>query len=106
MRKYGISRPIHIIPNLIDTNRFVLCPKPPRVDDDYHLLFVGRLNTDQKNLPALLRAMSLLAHKNQNNGKSYRLKISGDFNGMGGKPCVSFRVTQPEEKGATTKSAG
>ena len=78
MRKYGITRPIQIIPNLIDTDRFALRPKPPRADDDYHLLFVGRLNTDQKNLPALLRAMSLLTGRGKRDGKGYRLKISGD----------------------------
>jgi glycosyltransferase involved in cell wall biosynthesis len=74
MRHYGIRRPLSIVRNNIDTKLFAFSPKPPRADDRYHLIFVGRLNDNQKNLPALLRALALLK---QRNGERYHLKIIG-----------------------------
>jgi glycosyltransferase involved in cell wall biosynthesis len=74
MRHYGIRRPLYIVRNNIDTRLFACSPKPPRTDDCFRLIFVGRLNDEQKNLPALLRALRLLK---QRHGDRYLLKIIG-----------------------------
>lgn len=74
IRSHGIHRPIHAVPNLIDSERFSLNQRVHNGDDVFKLLFVGRLCED-KNLPVLLHALSLLQSKN---GRRYRLKVIGD----------------------------
>jgi glycosyltransferase involved in cell wall biosynthesis len=75
MRQYGIRRPIHVVPNLVDSRRFALQPRPARTGNAYEILFVGRLNDAGKNLPALLQAVSLLT---DGVGPGFRLRVAGD----------------------------
>ena len=74
MRRYGVRRPTHIVRNNIDTELFACRPMRERRDGRFRLIFVGRLNDDQKNLPGLLRA---LAHLQRAQGERYLLKVIG-----------------------------
>lgn len=74
IKGYGIDRPIRIVPNVIDSERFALKPSTRRSGDPYRLLFAGILRDENKNLPLLLRALSKLLHE----GGDYRLTIVGD----------------------------
>jgi L-malate glycosyltransferase len=75
MRASGITRPMLVVPNLIDTQRFSPRPKPARHSGTFQILFVGRLNDRQKNLPSLLRAMAQLRSAD---GPRFFLRIIGD----------------------------
>ncbi len=75
MQAQGITRPILIVPNLIDTRKFIHSPQRARTPGQFNLIFVGRLNDKQKNLPALLKAMSRLGNTD---GSQYHLRIIGD----------------------------
>jgi len=73
-RDYGFRRPMQIVRNNVNTEVFAFSPKRPRTDDLNRLIFVGRLNDDQKNLTALLKALVLLSKRDRG---CYRLKIIG-----------------------------
>jgi glycosyltransferase involved in cell wall biosynthesis len=72
----GIRRPIDIVPNTFNKRLFSLKPtRKNRLNGQFNLLFVGRLDTEQKNLPSLLRAMQRLSMSEE---AKYRLSIIGD----------------------------
>ncbi len=74
MEAHGIQRPLQVIPNLVDTNRFKPTPSTRQDGEPFRLLFAGILRDHEKNLPSLLRAFEHLSR-----GKDqYRLVIVGD----------------------------
>jgi len=76
IKNEGIRRPIDIVPNTFNKSLFSVRPRRKgRVNGQFNLLFVGRLNDEQKNLPSLLRAMR---HLSKSEEGEYRLTIIGD----------------------------
>ncbi len=52
-----------VVPNIVDTTRFKPSPLPGS-DRAYRLLFVGLMDTDQKGVQVLLRALALIQDQN------------------------------------------
>jgi glycosyltransferase involved in cell wall biosynthesis len=63
-----------VVPNMVDTDRFVPTPLPPD-NEGYRLLFIGLLDTDQKGVHVLLAA---LAHLQQYTTLWVRCDLVGD----------------------------
>jgi glycosyltransferase involved in cell wall biosynthesis len=74
MRSYGIERPIRVVPNVVDMDRFRVETPLRLVGAPFRLLFAGILRDHNKNLPLLLRSLARLT----DGGGDYRLTIVGD----------------------------
>ena len=64
IHKHFKTKRVVIVPNIVNTSRFVPVPFPS-ADNGYKLLFVGLMDTPQKGVPFLLEALALLK-KNKN----------------------------------------
>jgi glycosyltransferase involved in cell wall biosynthesis len=73
MRTYGITRNIDVVPNVVDTDLFRFIERRSPEARPFRVLFVGRLNDEQKNLPSLIRSIASLQHKT-----TYTLTVVGD----------------------------
>jgi glycosyltransferase involved in cell wall biosynthesis len=73
IRRHGITRPITVVPNVVDTNRFPSAPSRHGQGEPYKLLFAGILRDHNKNLPLLLHALKRLTPRG-----NYQLAIVGD----------------------------
>jgi glycosyltransferase involved in cell wall biosynthesis len=74
MRSYGIERPIRVVPNVVDMDRFRVETPLCLVGAPFRLLFAGILRDHNKNLPLLLRSLARLI----DGGGDYRLNVVGD----------------------------
>jgi glycosyltransferase involved in cell wall biosynthesis len=57
MKTFGITTPMKVVPNVVDTDLFV--PLPKHVEK-FHLLHISSLNENQKNFNGIIEAISLL----------------------------------------------
>lgn len=73
IRQHGISRPITVVPNVVDTARFSSAPSRHKQGQPYKLLFAGILRDHNKNLPLLLHALKRLSMSG-----TYQLTVVGD----------------------------
>jgi len=77
-RTAEITRDIRVIPNVVDTERFrpvVNSSNGGGTARTFRLVFTGRVDDENKNLAALLRALKVL---NDQSASGYRLRVIGE----------------------------
>lgn len=98
---FGRTKRIVIVPNIVDTKRFTVTPFPP-ITGGYRLLFVGLMETEQKGVPVLLKALTQVRQRinlpiqvDLVGDGALRANYEAQARGLGLEGTVKFHGLQP-----------
>jgi glycosyltransferase involved in cell wall biosynthesis len=97
------SAPVAVVPNMVNTDRFMATPLPP-TDRGFRALFVGLLETPQKGAPVLLQALasirrssSIRLHLDLVGDGALRGEYESQARQLGLESIVTFHGAQPND---------